>query len=455
VGGEPQLLLRNASGLVWTGPRQVLFSEKKGGFHMGVVAADESGRGARDIYMPEDEPGMAHRSYSSPDGKWVLLVEMDRDHFWLPCRLVPMDGSTPGRPVGPSAAGCTFAAWSRDGKWMYFTVNPGGSSHIWRQRFTDGQLEQVTSGPTEEDGIAMAPDGRSFVTAVTIRNTSLWIHDTKGDRPISLEGNTANPKFTPDGRALCYLKVKEASSEFEFYRDPGELWIVDLLSGRSEPVAPGVRVLDYDISFEGQRVVMWTADRAGETGLWVAPLDRSSAPNQVLNGEGGHPRFGKSGEIFFRRLDGKSTFIYRVRPDGTGLRKALEQPVFGLGAVSRDGRWIVGWGPLPGNGPISSQAYPLNGSPSIALGPFVELSWSLDGHSLIGTDAGGIYVVPLTPGQALPRIPAGGFHPPQGIGSLPGARGIVADGVTPGSSPDVYAFYRSTIQQNLYRIPIY
>jgi len=36
-----------------------------------------------------------------------------------------------------------------------------------------GGPEQVTPGPTEEEGIAMAPDGRSFVTAVTLSNVAV------------------------------------------------------------------------------------------------------------------------------------------------------------------------------------------------------------------------------------------------------------------------------------------
>jgi hypothetical protein len=43
---------------------------------------------------------------------------------------------------------------------MYFTANPDGVNHIWRQRFPDGQSEQITSGPMEEEGMAMAQDGR-------------------------------------------------------------------------------------------------------------------------------------------------------------------------------------------------------------------------------------------------------------------------------------------------------
>ena len=63
--------------------------------------------------------------------------------------------------------------------------------------------------------------------------------------------------------------------------------------------------------------------------------------------EGGQPHFGPSGEILFRHNQGASTaygslgFIYRVFPDGSGLQKAVEQPVnqFNFSRpVSPDGR---------------------------------------------------------------------------------------------------------------------
>src|SRR5262245_52608498 len=172
ISGQTQLWLPNASGLVWLGRDKILFSEiKDNDIHMPIVTSEESRAGQRDIYVPASKRGMAHRSYPSPDGRWALIVEMDRA-IWLPCRLVPMDGSSAGRQVGPPDAGCTFAAWSPDGDWMYFSSNVGGAFHTWRQRFSDGQPEQITSGPSEEEGIAMAPDGRSFITAVGTRQSS-------------------------------------------------------------------------------------------------------------------------------------------------------------------------------------------------------------------------------------------------------------------------------------------
>jgi DNA-binding winged helix-turn-helix (wHTH) protein/Tol biopolymer transport system component len=451
-GGDPRPLLRNASGLTWIGPKDVMFSEIKAGVHMGIVAAGESRLGARDVYLPADEPAMVHRSYLSPDRKWVLLVEMDKDHYFLPCRLVPMDGSSQGQHVGPLGGSCLSAAWSPDGKWMYFTAKPGGVSHIWRQQFPDGRTEQLTSGPTEEDGIAMAPDGQSFVTSVALQSTSLWVHDAKGERQVSLEGNGTNPKFTPDSKKLCYLVAKEATNDFAWYRNPGELHCADLQSGRSEPFQRGFPIQDYDISADGQRVVMWTTGRDGKSQFWVAPLDRSSAPVQVPNVEGSSPMFGPDGDIIFRRVEKTSTFVYRVHSDGTNLRKALTDPIFVLVSVSPVGKWIVGWAPRPGNGPPAIQAFPLDGGPAVVIGPsHTFLGWSLDGRSAL---LAGSYLVPVPAGESLPRIPKGGFQSDEEIAALPGARRIEGGGVVLGPSADVYAFYRGTIQRNLYRIPI-
>jgi Tol biopolymer transport system component len=463
LGGEPRVMLKNASGLVWTSLRRIMFSEVRMGVHMAVVTSEESRISERDVYIPPDEPDMAHRSYLSPDGKWVLLVEMDIDHLWEPCRLAPADGSSSGHKVGPLGGGCTYAAWSPDGHWMYFTSNAVGANHIWRQRFRDGNPEQITAGPTEEEGIAMAPDGRSFVTAVSLQGASLWLHDPSGDRQISLEGNAATPAFTPDGTKLLYRIVREPPNEFSFYRDLGEVMMADLRSGRSEPLVRGFQVLNFDISRDGRQVVMEAPDAAGRARLWLAPLDRSVPLRQIPNVEGGQPHFGPDDEIFFRHNEGASTvagslgFIYRVRPDGSGLRKAFEQPVNQFNSprpVSPDGRWVYAWAPLPGDGPAAGQVFSLDGKPPISLGGSGAVSWAAGGALLTtGLTPQGVFV-PLAPHEILPQIPAGRFRFEEEIARLPGARKIEGRLVAPGPSPDVYGSYRGNTQRNLFRIPI-
>lgn len=382
TGGQPQQWQRNASGLTWTGPHLMLFSEIKVKYPMGIVVARDDRTNERDVYFPRNDRGMATRSQASPDGKWALLAEMAANGNWDQCRVVPMDGSSSGRQVGPPGAPCSFGAWSTDGKWMYLTSKAGGLNHIWRQHFPDGEPEQFTFGLTEEEGIAMTPDGGSLVTAVALESSTLWIHDARGERQISvLEGNAAYPKFAPDGKKLYYRIVKAVPIKGT-KRDPGEIWVADVESGHSERVVPGFQPLEYDISPDGRQVVMAVPDSGGNLRLWLAPVDRSSEPKQIPNVQGQNPLFDPGGDILFRRVEGASSFLYRVRTDGTGLSKALEQPVFYADNVSPDGRWIRIWGPLKGNVSAVVQLVPLDGGPAVVIGSNTVVQWSLSGDSL-------------------------------------------------------------------------
>ena len=136
--GNPPSWLKNASGLTWVGPSQLLFSEIRTGQHMGLVTSADSRADPRELYFPAHHDGMAHRSSRSPDGRWVLVVEMDERGVFTPCRIIPWGGGSSGRLVGPAPSRCMNAAWAPDGRWMYFTANTGAGFHVWRQRFPEG-----------------------------------------------------------------------------------------------------------------------------------------------------------------------------------------------------------------------------------------------------------------------------------------------------------------------------
>jgi hypothetical protein len=208
---------------------------------------------------------------------------------------------------------------------------------------------------------------------------------------------------------------------------------------------------------------MEAPDNAGRARLWLAPLDRASPVRQIPNVEGGQPHFGPGGEIFFRHNEGASTvagslgFIYRVLPDGTGLRKAIEQPVnqFNFPAsVSSDGRSLYAWAPLPGNGSAAGQVFSLDGKPPISLGASGQVAWMAGGALLNLSGAPRAFYFPLAPHVNLPEIPAGGFRSEEEIARLPGVQRIEGRLITLGPSPEVYAYYRGSTQRNLYRIPV-
>jgi serine/threonine protein kinase len=459
LAGQPERWLPNASGLVWTDPQHLMFSEIKSGEHMVLVTSNESRGESHDIYVPPHQRGMAHRSYLSPDGKWVLLIEMDNGE-WLPCRVVPSGGG-PGKPVGLRDAPCTNAAWSPDGKWMYLNLHGKDNFHIWRQHFPDGQPEQLTSGPTEEEGIALAPDGRSLITSVGLRQRVVSIHRDKADRQVSLEGYAYMPSLSPDGQKIYYRILKGGTSPF---LGASELWVADIATGKNEPLLGGFAVTGYNLSQDGRRIVFSSNDSDGKSRIWLAPTDRSRAPQQVPNIEGDMPYFGPPGELVLHSIEDKSSFAFRVREDGTGKQKLANGEVTQLQGVSPDDQFVIGFG-IVGQGTVEgSIAFPISGGPpKRIMDAICFLKWQPDGKFLYLSVATGMntalasgrtYVIPLAPGNLLPKIPRDGFRSASEIAALPGVRVIEAADMGPGSSPETYAFSRQTVQRNLYRIPL-
>jgi len=466
LGGEPRLWLPNASGLTWFDRQRLVFSEiKNNDIHMAIVYGDESRSAEHDVYIPPGDRDMAHRSSMSPDGKWVLLVEMYRGE-WQPCRLIGVDGDAPARVVSPAAGACTSVAWSADGRWMYFTSGASGAFHIWRRRFPDGRLEQVTSGPTEEEGIAMAGDGYSFVTAVGTRQSSIWVHTANATRQISAEGFSFDPQLTPDGKRLCYRILKGALPT----SDPSELRVVDLDSGRDEPLLLGFAVSGqprhtYHISADGRQIVV-ALERGGKKRLWLVPFDRQLRPREIPGIEGDHPFFGPNGEVVFRGIESKTAYAYRVHQDGTGLQKISDQPVAGFLGISPDGHWLVV--KLPGSGGSRTAALPVDLRLPIriigagAMGATdPEVNWPRDGKSLyirmpLSEEiwAGGrTYAFALSRGRLWPEMPANGFQSEAELGKAVGVT-VIGDFDSPGPTPEMYTFARMTVQRNLFRAPV-
>lgn len=463
LGGQPRLFLPNASGLTWIKfiPRQslLLFSELTGlGDQMAIVSSTESRAQHRIVYMPP-ESGMAHRSYLSPDRKQVLIVEMDQG-AWLPCRLTPFDGSSPGKPVGPVPSHCTDAAWSPDGSWMYFSANTGNGYHIWRQRFPDGVPEQITSGVTQEEGLDVAPNGRFFVTSIGASQSTVWFHDSGGDRQITSEGYGLLPSVSPDGKKLYYLLRAGGVRHFV----SGELWVADLESGRHQRLLPDFLMKHYAISADGQRVVFVRSGDKGHAPVWLAALDGRSVPREVTTKDAWKAYFVAGGYLVFMAEEKK--VVYRIKEDGSELQKVVRiessAPLF---SVSPDGKWIA----IPDSTDLMTwpaMVYPVDGGSSRRLcvpcdgSSDVErprphgVSWSPDGKYLYLKIHGYIYAIPLRPGQMLPSIPTSGFRSKEDVASLPGTRLIPEPEAFPGPNPSIYAFTKVATHRNIYRVPV-
>lgn len=444
TGGQPALFLANAAGLTWVAPHQLIYSEIESGIHMGIVTSADDRAGRRAVYLPSHERGMAHYSYLSPDRQSVLVVEMDRTGEWQRCRLVPFDGRSAGEQVGPAGL-CTSAAWSPDGKWMYFSAYVAGHSHLWRQRYPHGEAQQITFGPTEEEGVAVAPDGRSLVTSLGLQQQSIWIHDASGERRITSETVAAAPRLSPDAKRLYFLAASGSET-------PSSLRRLDIAQGQQEPVLPGFNVVDYDISRDETKVV-FSVDHDGEMQIWVAPLDHHLPPRLLARGAD-EPAFDGSGHVFFRLLGEKVNYLYRMQDDGSSKQRALDTPILEFQSVSPTGKWAAVQAVI--NGTLATAILGLGGDTfRWTRAGYWSTRWSSDGRTLYlevgkGIDAPTGRTLPITLAEGKPpQIPP--LPPASEQGLLPHA----TEDIAPGPDPATYAFTRAERLQNIYRIPLH
>lgn len=457
LGGESHLLLANAAGLLWLDPDHLLYSEIRSGIHMGVVTSTITRAGLREIYFPAHERGMAHYSLPSPDRHWALVVEMNGSGDWAPCRMIDLEGHSSSRLVGPEGA-CTSAAWSPDGVWMYFTVAINGQRHIWRQSFPQGAPEQITFGPTEEDGLAIEPGGKALITSVGVHESSLWIHDRNGERSLSSEGEVADqsPVFSSDARVIYYLLREDGKPGAKLQRT-----VVD--SGKSEAAFPGVSMVAFDISRDGKQVVYATADKDGTTQLWLAPLDLSSPASKVGIPGARAPHFDPNGRILFQQIEGNTNYLEQMNPDGSHRSKVFPYPILDFRGVSPGGRWVIA--ALPGTSgktTPSIEVIPLDGEAARSIcADYCRAEWSPNGRFLLisvaepsRTSAGRSLAIPLGPGESLPDLPAGGIEPLAQPSVVQGAQSVARAELVPGIDPGQYAWVNTTIHRNLYRISL-
>ena len=465
LGGEARLMLRNASSLTWIeGGKRLLFSEIKSGMHMGVVTTDESRGQSRDVYLPVGDRSMVHHSYLSPDGKWVLVAsQMDETGELVQCRVVPFDGSGKEQLVGPRGATCTAGAWSPDGKRIYLSTNQGGRFHIWRQRFPGGEPEQVTSGLTEEEGIAMARDGRSFLTSVGTQYWTIWIHDAKGEHQMSSEGDAFSTTFSMDGTKLFYLKRAGPN-------DVAELWSTELKSGKTDRVIPGYGIdatlpdyyASYAVTKDGNQVAFVKRDEKGVPHIWIASTDHRTSPQQLPSVENeDEPMFLPNGNLIYRASEGTTLYIYTRQRDGSGRKKLLKRAILNLISVSPDGKWIIveQKDDADKDHPYRALAYPNGEGTPVAVCAACFVAWSLDGKYMTlqfkptPNSPSGTYLLPVSGEDELPQLPPEGLSRPEDL-KKSNRTMILSIGVDSALGPEKYSYTETNIRRNIYRVPI-
>jgi hypothetical protein len=207
-------------------------------------------------------------------------------------------------------------------------------------------------------------------------------------------------------------------------------------------------MIDFELSSDGHLVAF--TDSQGR--IFIAPLDGSAPPRQVVSG-GDTVSFGASEELIFRQVGPRANYLARVKTDGTGLERVLEQTIDDKFGVSPDGAWAAV------SGRTTFAVSLKNGIRKTICPSLCRPRWSPDGAYLYvtsnfdPTSVGNTLVLPVPRGQGIPDLPSGGMS--SNWEEIPGIRVIRQGSLIPGPDLDTYAFVKSEFVGNLFRIPLH
>jgi Tol biopolymer transport system component len=187
----------------------------------------------------------------------------------------------------------------------------------------------------------------------------------------------------------------------------------------------------YTIAPDGERIVFVVDGEGGRSPVWVADLNRRSAPRKLYGENARKAYFGPNGDVLLLGEQKNMNVLYSVKEDGSASPKLIPRPryqgkqiflaEYGFG-ISPDGKWVVESNPTEDmrNAVV---VYPNEGSSptlicsacaqavSFERGPPPRyVNWSPDGRLLYLNFQGAIYAIPLSPGKVCLLFPRLGLR---------------------------------------------
>jgi WD40 repeat protein len=181
-----------------------------------------------------------------------------------------------------------------------------------------------------------------------------------------------------------------------------------------------------------------------------------------VNQECNRALFAPNGDIYFAGGGDQDTHLQKIKADGTGLEKVIQEKTMFLYDISPDGKWLAVWTTAgteikiyrsDGSDPtLLCSACASGGAEERGITPPI-VSWSGDGRSfyLYSEDLHQIYVAPLKSGEPLPPIPPSGISWRTGPPPIAGMR-TISQRAFMSADPQVYAYLQVTAHRNIYRI---
>jgi Tol biopolymer transport system component len=207
----------------------------------------------------------------APDGK--IVYEGNDGDIWI----INRDGGGQ-RQLTNNSLSDVLPHVSLDGRYIFFTSNRSGSTHVWRMNVDGSNQIQLTK---REGGYPafVTPDGKWVYFESGLHQTLWRVSTEDGDETEVSNGKVSNPAFSPDGKFVAYFFRAASDNRLK----------IGVMSVETRTILRTFALTD-DTFYQGR--IVWMSDNksfyyvvinGSQNFLWRRSLDNNNPPQLIAN----------------------------------------------------------------------------------------------------------------------------------------------------------------------------
>ncbi|MBW3565537.1 MAG: serine/threonine-protein kinase [Acidobacteria bacterium] len=168
---------------------------------------------------------------------------------------------------------------SPDGRMFAYVKRADGQRDIFLQRTGGSSAINLTEGnQLDDEAPAFSPDGNLIAFRSDRDGGGIFVMGATGESVRRLTESGFNPAWSPDGSRIVYSTERTGTPRTVY--GGGELWTVELGSGRSERLFEGP-ALQPSWSPDGRRIAFWAGRSGGHRDIFL--IDATGEPESLVN----------------------------------------------------------------------------------------------------------------------------------------------------------------------------